>query len=74
MTMPRSLSVNPETFAFGAGSLLKLLFLIGNRGWNSSFVGHRPDSERYAKNHANMTMPRSLSVNPKTFVFYNYLR
>ena len=32
MTMPRSLSVNPETFAFGAGSLLKLLFLIGNRG------------------------------------------
>ena len=30
--MPRSLSVNPKTFAFGAGSLLKLLFLIGNRG------------------------------------------
>ena len=27
------------------------------------------DSETYAKNHANMTMPRSLSVNPKTFAF-----
>ena len=29
----------------------------------------RPDSERYAKNHANITMPPSLSVNPKAFAF-----